>query len=163
RQVEAARQGAGLLLGAPAQREAQEVKLVARRGKQEIALIAGDIPGQVQLGPTRTHDPLHIMPGGERGGAEITCGGQEIAKRDALIAANARHRRFAAPIRFGEVLDDLGAEPAFIIENVMSDAETLGDPPRVSDVASGAAGAFAPDRSAMVVELQRETDDLKAA
>jgi hypothetical protein len=53
------------------------------------------------------------------------------------------------------------AEAALVVEHVMRDAEPVGDRAGVVDVLAGAAGA--PDRRAMVVELQRDADHLGAA
>src|SRR5713226_2208554 len=103
------------------------------------------------------------MAGGERRGAEIARGRQKIAKLDPLIAADAGDRRLAAAIAISEIVDDLPLEPALVIENVMGDAETLCDAPGIGDVLASAARALAPRSRAMVVELQRDADDLKAA
>ena len=57
----------------------------------------------------------------------------------------------------------LVAEAALIIEHIMGDAEPLGDRLGVVDVLAGAAGPRAPDRLAMIVELERHSDHLGAA
>ena len=44
----------------------------------------------------------------------------------------------------------------------MRDADALGDRARIMDVAAGAAGALAMGRLAVVVELQRDADDVIA-
>ena len=103
------------------------------------------------------------MPGRECRSAEIARGGQQIAKLDPLVAADARDRGLAAAIGLGEILDHVRAKAALVIEHVMGDAEPLGDARRVVDVLAGAARALAPDRRAVVVELQGDADDLKAA
>jgi hypothetical protein len=103
------------------------------------------------------------MPGGECGGPEIPRRAQQIAKLDPLIATNARDRRFATAIRFSEILDDLSAEPTLVIQHVMGNTKAGGDAPRVADVLAGAARALPPDGGAVIVELQGDADDLKAA
>ncbi len=55
-----------------------------------------------------------------------------------------------------------GAEACFGVDHVMRDAETVGDGAGVADVAPGAAGALAAGSGAVVVELQRDADDLVA-
>ena len=45
----------------------------------------------------------------------------------------------------------------------MRDAEPLGDARGVVDILPGAAGALAPDRGAVVVQLQGDADDLEPA
>src|SRR5262249_55498029 len=116
-QAETPRQRTGLLLGEPAQRETQKFELGAGRGEQKIALIARLILRLTQFGPIPPRYATHIMPGGECGGPEIAGGTQQIAKLDPLIAADAGYRRFAAAIRFGEVLDDLRVKPALVIQH----------------------------------------------
>ena len=156
-------QCAGLVFGQPAQGKAQKIEFGARRRKQEIALVAGGVTGAVQLGPVGAGQPAHIMPGGERRSAEIARGGEQVAKLDALVAADARHRRLAAAIRFGEILDHLGAKPALVIEHVMGDAEPVGDARRVANILPGAARPLSPGCGPMVVKLQGDADDFEAA
>ena len=55
------------------------------------------------------------------------------------------------------------AEAALIVEDVMGDAEPVGDGAGVVDVLAGAAGPAAPDRLAMIVELEGDADHLGAA
>ena len=88
---------------------------------------------------------------------------KQVAELDPLVAADARHRGFAAAIGFGEILDHRGAKAAFVIEHVMGDAEPAGDRGRVIDVAAGAARSLTPERRAVIVELQGDADHLKAA
>src|SRR6185295_20332205 len=101
----------------------------------------------------------NVMPGRQRAGAEIARGFQQVAEFDALVAADARNRRLAAPVALGEILDDRFAKPGLVIEHVMRDAETLGDARRVTYILPGAAGAFFAGRRAVVIELQRDADD----
>ena len=97
------------------------------RAIQEIALVARRVARAVQFRPVRPGDAAGVMPGGQRGGAEIARGRQQVAELDALVAADARDRRLAAAVALGEILDHRGAKPALVIEHVMRDAETLGD------------------------------------
>src|SRR5215472_6654688 len=161
-QAETPRQRTGLLLGEPAQRETQKFELGAGRGEQKIALIARLILRLTQFGPIPPRYATHIMPGGECGRPEIAAGAQQIAKLDPLIAADAGYRRFAAAIRFGEVLDDLRVKPALVIQHVMSDSKAVGNAPRIADILAGTTRALPPDHGAVIVELQGDANDLKA-
>ena len=67
-----------------------------------------------------------------------------------------------ARIFVDEAVDHAVAEAAFIIEHVMGDAEPVGDRLGVVDVLAGAAGARAPHRLAMIVELERDADHFGA-
>ncbi len=158
RQIEAPRQRARLVLGHAAQREAQEGELRARRREEEIALVATLVRGAVQLRPAGAVDAAHVMPGGERVGAEIARGRQQVAELDRLIAAHAGDRRLAARVGVGEVVDHVAAEAALVVEHVMRYAQPLGDARGVVDVPAGAACALLRQGRAMVVELQRDAD-----
>ena len=82
------------------------------------------------------------MAGRQRAGAELARGFEQVAKLDALVAADARHRRLAAAIAVGEILDHRFAKARLVIEHVMRDAEALGDPRRIAHILPGAAGAL---------------------
>src|SRR5690606_21063398 len=53
-------------------------------------------------------------------------------------------------------------EPALVVEHVVGDAEGLCNLARIMDVLAGATASLAPRRLAVVVELQRDADDLVA-
>ncbi len=154
---------ARLRLGHAAEREAHEIELLLRGREQEIALVA------IEIG--RTEEPAmaggerlrrDIMAGRQRRGAKPAGGGEQVDELDRLVAGNARHRRLACDIAVGEAVDHRLAEARFVIEHVMRDAERLGDTARVVNVLAGAAGAAPMRRRAMVVELQRDADDVVA-
>ena len=102
------------------------------------------------------------MAGRQNLRAEVARGFKQVAELDRLVALHARHRRLARHIAFGETVDDRLLEAAFVVEHVMGNADALGDGARVVDVAAGAAGALAVGRGAVVVELQRDADDVIA-
>ena len=112
------------------------IELVARRREEEIALVARRVGGAMQLRAVRAHDAPDIMAGGEAIGAEIAGEAKQIGELDALVAAHARDRRPSARIIIGELLDHLLAEAAFIIEDVMGEAEPIGDGARIVNVAA---------------------------
>jgi hypothetical protein len=101
------------------------------------------------------------MTGGKHGRAELARGAQKIAKLDCLVAVDARHRGLAADIALGKPVDHLLLEAAFIIEDVMRNADLCRHPPRVMDILPGAAGARPVRRGAMVIELQGDADYVK--
>ena len=67
-----------------------------------------------------------------------------------------------AHVAFGEAVDHRFLEAALVVEHVMRNADALGDRAGVVDVLAGAAGALAVGRRAVVVELQRDADDVVA-
>ena len=159
----ARRQRPGLgLRREPPEREAQEAELLLRRREQEVALVPRRIGGPVQLRPGGSLDPAHVVPGRHEVGLEVARGLHEVAELHPLVAADAGHRRRPGEIGVGELLDHRLAEPALVVEHVVREADRLRDPPRVVDVAPGAAGALPRQRRAMVVELQRDADDVMA-
>ena len=102
------------------------------------------------------------MAGGERVGAELARGLQQVAELDRAVALDARHRRLAERVAVGEIVDDGLAKAVLVVEHVMGNAELGGDVAGVVDVLAGAAGALAMGRRTMVVELQRDADDVVA-
>src|SRR5487761_136041 len=163
RQRKARRQRAGFIFAQFAEREAQEIELLARRAIEEIALVAAGIGGAVQLRPGGAVDAARIVAGRERVRAEVARDGEQIVELHRFVAANARHRRLAGDVGIGEFVDHRGAKALLVIEHVMGNAERLGDPRRVVDVLPGAARALAAGCLAVVVKLQRHADDVITA
>ncbi len=161
-EVEAFGQRAGLTLRHVAEREAQEVELLGGRAEQEITLVARRVAAAMEFGTGLAQDAADVMAGGQRLGAELARGAQEVAKLHRAIAGDARHGRLAAQVGVGEGVHHLVAEAAFVIEHVMRDAETVGHLAGIADVLAGATGALLADRDAMIVELQCDAHDLVA-
>ena len=163
RQTEFARKLARLRLAALAEREAQNIELLARGAEQEIALVALFLARAEQAAAAFGQRPRRdVMSGRQNFGAQLACGDQEIVEFDRHVAFDAGHRRLAVDIAFGEAVDHRFLEAALVVEHVMRNADALGDAARVVDVLSGAAGALAVRRRAVVVELQRHADDVIA-
>ena len=80
-----------------------------------------------------------IMAGRQRGGAEIARGIEQVGELDLAVARDAGHRRLAREVAFGEAVYHLVAKSAFVVQDVMGDAERLGDAARVMDVLPRAA------------------------
>ncbi len=80
------------------------------------------------------------MAGREAIGAEIAGEAEQIGELHPLVAADAGDRRAPARIFVGEALDHAVAEAAFIVEDIMGDAEPLGDRLGVVNVLARAAG-----------------------
>ncbi len=102
------------------------------------------------------------MPGGEGVGAELAGGLQEVGELDRLVAGDARHRSLAGGIAVGEAVDHRLAEALLVVEDIVRDAEGLGDAAGVVDVLAGAAGAFAVGGRAVIVKLQGDADHVVA-
>ena len=162
-QAESAREFARLGLGVSPSGKRSMLELLARGGEQEIALVAlrlarAEKPaaaGRQRAARRRNgRSPAPARP------ARAPC--QQVAELDRLVAVDAGHRRLAVDVALGEPVDHRFLEPAFVVEHVMRNADALGDAARVVDVLAGAAGALAMGRRAVVVELQRDADDVIA-
>src|SRR3546814_17634998 len=77
------------------------------------------------------------MAGGQRGGAEIAGGVEQVAELHPLIAAHARDGRRPGEGGVDEIVHYVGAESVLVIENVMRNAEPICDPARIVDVLAG--------------------------
>ncbi len=161
-QPELGRDPPHLVLRQVAEREAQELELLARRTVKEVALVAARIGALVELNPPVVHDPPDVMAGGEAVGAKLPREADQIDELHALVAARARHGRATAGIFVDEAVDHAAPEAACVIEHVMGDAEPVGDLLRIIDVLPGAACARAAHRFAVIVELERHSNDLGA-
>ena len=104
------------------------------------------------------------MAGGEAVGAEVAGEAEQVGELDALVAAT-RRGSACGPRAYSSAKRSitLVAEAALIVEDIMGDAEPVGDGARIVDVAAGAAALRPPDRLAMIVKLERDADHLGAA
>ena len=116
----------------------------------------------MQFRAVRAFHPADIMAGGQRLGAQLARGVQQVGELDLLIAAHAGDRGFAAHIAVGEILDHLLAEAAFVIQHIVGNADLRGDALGVIDVRAGAAGAFARRRLVFRIKLQGDADHVIA-
>src|SRR3546814_9908683 len=98
------------------------------------------------------------MAGGQRGGAEIAGGVEQVAELHPLIAAHARDGRRPGEVGVDEIVHYVGAEAVLVIEHVMRDADPVGDPARIVDVLAGATRPGPSRGRPVVVELQRHAD-----
>ena len=150
-------------LGHVAQGEAHKLELVARRGKEEIALVALRVPCAIEGAPTAREPPgSDVVAGCQHPGAELARRLQKIAEFDGLVALDAGHGGFAGHVAVGEAVDHGFLEAVLIVEHVMRNADALRNRARVVDVLPGATGAGAVHGGAMVVELQGDADDVIA-
>jgi hypothetical protein len=102
------------------------------------------------------------MAGGERVGLEFAHGVEQFAELDLLIANHAGDWRLARRIAVRERLHDGRLEALLVVEDVVGDAEPVGDAARIVDVLAGAAGSTASDSLTMIIELQGDANDVEA-
>ena len=154
---------AHFVLADPAQGEAQEGKLLFGRRVEEIALVARGIDRAVQFDAAGTVDPAHIMAGRQAIGAELARHGEQIGELRPHVAQDAGDRRAPGEIVVGEALDHFLAEARFVIEDIVSDAQPVGDRARVADIVARTACPLAAGGGAVIVKLQRHADNFRAA
>src|SRR6185503_20004807 len=160
---EAARKLTGLGLGPLPKREAQNVKLLARRAEKEVALVSFLIARAVERPAPAGHRTRgNIVTGREHVGAKLARRDQQVVELDRHVAFDARNRRLAMNIALGETIDHGFLEAGLVIENVVRNAYALRDGAGIVDVLPRATGAFAMRRCAVVVELQRHADHVIA-
>ncbi len=93
---------------------------------------------------------------------EIARQSEQVGEFGAGVALNAGDRRLTGEIGVGEGIDHRLAESAFMVEDVMRDAQPVAHRACVANVAARAAAARAPRRLAMIVKLQGHADRLGA-
>src|SRR5262249_31101930 len=86
----------------------------------------------------------------------------QLRELDLLVASDTGDRRLSRCIAVGESLHHRSLEALLVVEHVVGDAETVGHAAGVVDVLAGTAAAAAPYRLAMIIELERDTDDVVA-
>ncbi len=102
------------------------------------------------------------MAGREAIRTQIAREADQVGELHALVAQRAGHRSSPLRIFVRESIDHLVTEPAFVIEDIMSDAEPVAYRLGIIDVLARAAAPRPLHRFAMIVELKRDADYLGA-
>ncbi len=116
----------------------------------------------MQLGAALAFDAADVVTGGEAVGAEIARGGEQIGELDGLIAAHARDRGAAFEVAIDEIVDDGVLKAIFVVQQIVRNAEGIGDAPRIDDVLARATSAAFHGRCAHIVKLQGDAHDVVA-
>ena len=161
-EAEFAGAGANLGLGEFAQRESQPGQQRAGKAPQEVGLILRRVaaPEESRL---PVHDPgPHVVSGSDGIAAEQLSPPQQVPELGVGIATDAGVGRAAARVLRDEVVDDVAGELILHVEDVVGDAQRIGDPARVHDAVQPAAGARR-SRLLLVAEgLHGRADELVA-
>ncbi len=150
----------GFILIHAAERKAQVIKLIRGRGEEEIGLVLGVINPAEQRGPAILHITADIMAGGEALRPEVTRRCQQIGEFHRLVTAHTRDRGFATQVAIGEIIHHLLLKTAFVIEDKMANAESSCNHPSIMNIGTGAARPLGADRLPMVIELERNADNV---
>ena len=116
----------------------------------------------MQLRPGRRLDPTHIVAGRQAVGVQVARGLQQVGELDDLVAADTGQRRLAAQVAVGEIVDHALPEARFVVQHIVRKPRPLGDPAGIADVLPCAAGARPAHSRAVIVELQRDADNVIA-
>ena len=156
-------EGTHLRLGHPAQREAQVIELRLGRAIKEIRLVARRIVGAVQFDTVRARHAADIVSGRKAIRTQLARHAEQVGELGPHVAADAGHRGAPRKIFVGELFDHFLAKGAFVVEDIVRDPQPVGHGARVTNVVAGAACALAPRRRAVIIELERDPDHLRAA
>ncbi len=110
-----------------------------------------------------------VVAGGDAVGADLAGGDEQLVELQVVVAERAGDGRASGEILVDEGADDVALEAVLLVDDVVGDAEVLGDAAGVVDVIDGAAAAlhllghaFLAGEAALVPELQGEADELVA-
>ena len=93
------------------------------------------------------------MAGGQAIGAQFLRQREQVGKLYPHVAANAGNRGSPVQIFIGEAIDHRITEAAFVVEDIMRDAERIGDAARVANILSCATGPRASRCFAVIIKL----------
>ena len=156
------RQRTCVVLGHAAQRKAQIIQLLGRRGEQEIGLVLARVGTTMQFRTVITIDALHIMASRKTVCLQITRGRQQVGEFHSLIAAHTGDRGFTPQIAVGKILHHLIMETAFIVQNVMRNAKPRRNSARIMYISAGTAGTLCLHGNTMIIKLQGYANDIIA-
>ena len=138
-------------------------QLPLRQSKQKIRLILGEIHGAQKIVPARLRVPLDasVVACGNARCADLPCRHLQLIEFHVIVAKRARNRGTARQIILHEWAHDGLLEAPFEIDDVMGNADMLGNAPGVIDVVKRTAalrrgcarGEFR--KAALVPELHR--------
>ena len=117
----------------------------------------------MQLRPGRSHRAADIVACRKAIRAQFARHLEQVSELGSHIAADAGHRRASGKIFVGELLDHVFAEGAFMIEDVMCDAEPVCHSARIGDIVTRAARSLAAGGCAIIIQLECYADDFGPA
>ena len=142
-------------------------ELVLREAEEEIRLVFAAVGGARE-------DPAvaggvevvaRVVAGGDAGGADLACGEQELVELEVVVAERAGDGGAAGEVLGDEGADDVLLEAHLLVDEVVGDAEAVGDAARVVYVVDGAAAAldllghaFVAGEAALIPKLECEAD-----
>src|SRR5262245_5995329 len=122
RKPETAREFARFMLGHIAEWKAQEIKLLAGRREQEIALVALSVAGAIHCAAAiGKATGGNVVSGRQDARAEITGGRKQILELDRHVAMDAGNRRLTGNVACRERINHRFSEARLVVEDVMGD------------------------------------------
>ena len=174
-QSQAVRTGdfADLGLGQAAQRKERARQLLLREAEEEVGLVLGEICGPLENpAPARGVELVdRVVAGGDAAGADGAGGEEQLVELEVVVAERAGNRRAAGQVFIDERPDHIALEALLLVDDVVGDAEVLGDSAGVVDIVQrttpaclGRVGnAVTAGQAGLVPKLEGEADYAGAA
>src|SRR5581483_2608836 len=123
------------------QRKQGAAELLLGQPEEKICLILGKIGRPLHQPATTLVIVLdtRVMAGGEQIGANLASRDQQLVELQVVVAKAARNRRAAGEIFLHERLHNVALETLFLVDDVIRDADGLGDTASVVNVVERAA------------------------
>ena len=153
-----------------AEREEGAGELVLREAEEEIGLVLAVIDATAHLPAAAggVEGDAGVVAGGDALGADAVGHVEKLVELDEVVAEGAGDGRAAGEVLVDEGLDDLALEALFEVDDVVGNAELLGDAAGVVDVVERAAASGCAalgneiGQAALVPQLHGQADDAAA-
>ena len=160
-------------LGEAAEREQSSRELLLGEAEEEVGLVLGSIRGALEDPALADGVELvdGVVAGGDAACADGAGGLEQRVELEVVVAERAGDGRAAVEILVDEGADDILLEALLLVDDVVGNAEVLGDAAGVIDIIQGAAAAglggignaVLACEAGLVPELEGEADDGDAA
>ena len=161
-EADLARDLANLGLGHAAQRQQRAPELFLPQAEEKIALVLARIAALAKHRAARVLFDNGVVARGDALRAQRVRLVPEVAKLDLLVANDARVRRAPRAVFGGEVVDHRFLEIERFVDDIMRDAEGVGDGAGIGDRRGAAAGVFGLRDAILKPDLHRHADDIVA-
>ena len=153
---------AGVALGHVAEREEGAGELFLFEREEEVALVFARVFAFLEEEAVGTLFDAGKVAGGNVLGAKLSGAADECAEFEFFVAHDARVGRAASFVFFGEVVDDLLLEIFGFVDQVIGDAEFVGDGAGIHDGLRAAAFVFGARDAILGPEFEGDADDVVA-
>ena len=144
-------------------------ELLLGEAEEEVGLILGQIGGALEnpAGARRIELVDRVVAGGDAVGADGARGLEQLVELEMVVAERAGNGRAAGEILVDEGPDHVALEALLLVDDVVGNAEVLGDVARVVDIVERAAAAglgcignaMLAGEAGLIPKLEGEADD----